>query len=216
MKKILFLIIALVLVFGTNLALAEDNNATSANNNELEKILKPDEINKFQNIVKKGKELYGVRKQALEKIASPSDISNFQNIIKKGKELYGMRKSNDQSLVRPEATTCVKSALDKKDTALTTGVTNGSATLITIINARNACQKVALDKTTAKEQKEANKICVETYKKAIQVGKEKVKKTQEAIWKTFKADLRVCGQLQKATGDSADIKLDDGGLGIEL
>ena len=213
MKKISFILIALVLIFGTSLALAEDNNTS---NEKLEKIVSPSEITKFQNIVKRGKDLYGMRKQILEKIASPKDIANFERIVKKGKDLFGVRKAEDQTLVRPEATACVKTALDKKDTALTTGVTAGSAVLITAINTRNTCQKVALDKTTVKEQREANKICVETYKKAVQAGRETVKKTQATIWEAFKTDLKACGQLQKAAGGSAEIKLDDGGLGIEL
>jgi len=213
MKKISFILIALVLIFGTSLALAEDNNTS---NEKLEKIVSPSEITKFQNIVKRGKDLYGMRKQILERIASPKDIANFERIVKKGKDLFGVRKAEDQTLVRPEATACVKTALDKKDTALTTGVTAGSEVLITNINARNTCQKAALDKTTVKEQREANRICVETYKKALQAGKETVKKTQATIWEAFKADLKACGQLQKAAGGSGEIKLDDGGLGIEL
>lgn len=236
MKKTLFILVALSLVFGT-IALAKEGenkavkpqaavNAKSVPaeksdkmveiSKEQEKITSPAELGNFANIVKRGKDLYGMRKIVLEKITHPSETVNFENIKKMGTALWGMRKQDDQTLVRPEAVACVKTALDTKDTALTTGIAAGATNLTALVTARNTCQKAALDKTTIKEQKDANKACIETYKKGIEAGRETVKKAQKEIWETFKKDLKTCGQLQKATGGSEEIKLEDGGLGMEL
>lgn len=212
MKKILLAIVALSLIFGTSIALASDNSQ----NGNLEKISSPSEIKNFENIVKRGKELFGMKKIMLERIFSLSDLPNFEKIKKIGSTLWGLRKQADQTFVRPEAVVCVKTALDKKDAALKTGVTTGSTNLLTLIDARNACQKAALDLTTVKEQRDANKLCVDSYKKTMQAGKETIKKAQQTIWEAYKTDLKTCGQLQKAAGGAEDIKLEDGGLGIEL
>jgi len=222
MKKILFALIAVSLVFGTfAMAKEGENKADKPNtivevNKNQEKITSPSELDHFSNIIKKGKDLYGMRKIVLEKITHPSEIVNFENIKKMGTALWGMRKEDNQTLVRPEAVTCVKAAIDKKDASIKTGIATGATNLTALVDARNVCQKAALDLTTVKEQKDANKLCIETYKKAIESGRETVKKSQATIWKTFKDDLKTCGQLQKAAGGAEEIKLEDGGLGMEL
>lgn len=222
MKKILFAIIALSLIFGS-VAMAKEGDKKADKpvtmvevSKNQEKITSPSELDHFANIIKRGKELFGMRKTILEKISHPAETVNFENIKKLGNALWGMRKVEDQTLVRPEAVTCVKAALDKKDAAIKTGITTGSTNLLALIDTRNTCQKAALDLTTVKEQRDANKLCVDSYKKAMQAGKEAIKTIQQTIWETYKTDLKTCGQLQKAAGGAEEIKLEDGGLGIEF
>lgn len=200
--------IALSLVFG-GITLAQASDTIVEVNKKQEKIGSPAEIKNFTNIIKRGKELFGMRKLILEKIKHPSEIENFEKIRKIGSALWGMRKIKNPVLIKPEVATCVKTAIDKKDMALKTEAANGLTNLNNTIDTRNACQKLALDKTTAKEQWEANKICVDSYKKAIQTGKEALKSTQKTIWETYKTDLKACSPTE-------EVKVEDGGLGIEL
>ncbi|MCX6793283.1 MAG: hypothetical protein NTY12_04635 [Candidatus Falkowbacteria bacterium] len=226
MKKILFALIAFSLVFGT-VAMAKEGEKKADKpvtmvevKKEQEKISSPDDVVNFTNIVKKGKELFGMRKIILEKITHPSEIEHFEKVKKLGNALWGMRKDDNQALVRPEAASCVKTAFDKRDATLKSGITTGTTTLLSTIDTRTTCQKAALDKTTVKEQKEANKVCVETFKKAIESGKEATKKYRDNVWQTFNSDLKACNLLQAsnvpANTTSTDIKIEDGGLGMEF
>ncbi len=144
-----------------------------------------------------------------EKIPSPSQMQEFKNIIKKGKDLFGHRRDNSQTLVRPEAVTCVKTAIDTKDTAVKSAVTTLSTKTVAAIEARNTCQKAALDKTTVKEQRDANRTCLNTFKTSMKTASKEAKTARDTAWRTYKTDLKTCGQLQKASG-STNIMIEDG------
>lgn len=211
MKKILFLIIALVLVFGT-MALAADNSTTGSN---LEKISSPAEIKNFGNIKKIGTELWGIRKRVMEKINSLQDLENFEAVKKIGNNLWGIRKIDSQALITPEAATCVKTAIDKKDTAIKDALSNVSSNLANLLDQRNICQKTALDKTTIKEQKEANNICINNFKKDMLDGRKTLREAHKNIWDTYKTDLKACEKLQPKAS-ALPIRFDDGGFGFDL
>jgi len=144
-----------------------------------------------------------------ERVPGPSQIQEFKDIIKRGKDLFGRRRDNSQVLVRPEAVSCVKTAIEVKDTSLKAAIATSSSTMTAAIDARTTCQKAALDKTTVKEQKEANKACLETFKKTTRTNAEAAKVAHKAAWAKYKADLKVCGQLQSTTGSSS-IMIEDG------
>lgn len=221
MKKAILMLVALSLVVGT-IALAKEGEQKSSKpddsvkmmtGDKLEKISSPEDVKNFDKIVKKGKELYGMRKMIMEKIMHPSEMVNFSNVKKVGNTLWGVP---NQTLVRPEAASCVKAALDKRDATLKSGIANGTPILITVIDARTACQKAALDETTVKEQREANKVCIKTYKNSVEKAKKAINEYRDNVWKTLKEDLKACSLLQGGNGNSAnDIKIDDGGLGLE-
>lgn len=144
-----------------------------------------------------------------EKIPGPSQIKEFKDIIKRGKDLFGHRRDNSFILVRPEAAACVKTAIETKDASLKAAITTNSSAMTAAIDARTTCQKAALDKTTVKEQKEANKVCLENFKKTNRSNAETAKAAHKAAWTKYKADLKVCGQLQSTTG-SSNIMIEDG------
>lgn len=145
-----------------------------------------------------------------ERIPSPSHIREFKDIIKRGKDLFGHRRDNSQVLVRPEAVTCVKTAIDTKDTAVKTTVTTLSTKTVAAIEARNTCQKAALDKTTVKEQREANRTCLNTFKTSMKTASKEAKTARDTAWRTYKTDLKTCGLLQKRAGGSTNIMIEDG------
>jgi hypothetical protein len=127
MKKIIIFSLVFILAFAFVIAtpmLADEND--SANENEvsataavkatssLEKILSPDQIPFFRNIIKKGQDLYGVklnastntstsaqiqareeqRNRILEKISAPQFVNMYENIRQVGNALWGYKKDD--------------------------------------------------------------------------------------------------------------------------
>ena len=224
MKKFLLslMIFSLVFSFG-GVSFAEEQ--------AIEKIPSPDQIKNFEMIRKEGNSLFGIRKVApavkaniansnssLEKISRPEEISLFDKIVKKGKALWGVRKNivPRPVYITPAAAQCVKTAIDKKDTTLKTIITSHSQEVVTAIDARNVCQKAAIDKTTAKEQFEANKTCINTFQKGIRDINAATEKEKNEAQKIYRTDLKACSALQKNdTSTSAgqtteEIKIEDG------
>lgn len=160
----------------------------------------------------------------LEKISSPLEISLFNKIKKIGTALWGVRKNeiqkpiNNQKLVyvTPSAVECVKNAIDKKDTAIKASTSKHSQAIIAAIDTRNACQKAALEKTTAKEQFETNKVCINAFQKGAKENNMTIEKERNEAHKTYRTDLKSCSNLQlTSTSTSAsltanEIKIEDG------
>jgi hypothetical protein len=127
MKKIIIFSLVFILAFAFVIAtpmLADEND--SANENEvsataavkatssLEKILSPDQIPFFRNIIKRGQDLYGVklnantntstsaqiqareeqRNRILEKISAPQFVNMYENIRQVGNALWGYKKDD--------------------------------------------------------------------------------------------------------------------------
>lgn len=212
MKKIILGVVVFSLVFlGAGLAVAQEQN--------LEKIPSPDHIKDFQVIKKEGGALFGIRKDmmeksrlddanmnpagasSLEKIPSPAEIPFFKKIIKMGTALWGERKDREvRSLyITPAMAPCVKTAIDKKDAAIKTSTTGQANKMVSAIDARNVCQKAAIDQTTAQAQFEANKACVATFQKAVKEANEAFRQEKDAAKKAFREDLKNCQSLNAAT-----------------
>lgn len=154
----------------------------------------------------------------LEKISHPGEIKLFDKIKQIGTSLWGIRKGDIKNpnesqkpmearptLVKPVAIECVKNAIDKKDTALTSSMASSSQAMISAINARNACQKLALDKATGQEQFEANKICVNSFQTSSKNTNESLKKARNEAWKIYKDDLKACSVLQRESNATSTL-----------
>ncbi len=209
MKKITIALIALIVVFGAVYSVrAKDGEQ------ERERIASPSEIKNYRDIIRRGKDLLGIRVREIEKILSPDQIKNFEDIRRVGNALWGRRKGEDKKpvLVRPEATACVSSAIDAKDVAVKAALTDMNTKALAAIDARNTCQKAALAKTAADEQRTAYKACAETYTKTVREAQKAMKASKETAWKTFKTSLKSCSVLQN-TGEnssSGEIEIEDG------
>lgn len=86
------------------------------------------------------------------------------------------------------------------------------------IDARNTCQKAALDKTTLSEQVQSNKACLERYHQAIWDSLNVLKQSKENGWKTYTEDLKACAVLQRETNATSQEKIvvEDGEMQINL
>lgn len=233
MKKLSLVLIILSLILasgGVILAEKEDQ--------QYERIPSPDQIKNFRAIKNGNGVLYGIRKEIksekkeerkLEKINHPKEISLFEKIKKIGSTLWGFRKEdkkeNNQKenalkfiYIKPEASQCVKDAINKKDTALKVANTDAFQRQSTAIDTRGECQKMALTKTAAQEQFDANKACIDEFKTNMKTSKETTEQDKKDARDTYNANLKACSVLQTApvatstteTIPTEEIKVDDG------
>ncbi|MFZ4648369.1 MAG: hypothetical protein ACOYMB_01895 [Patescibacteria group bacterium] len=174
------------------------------------------ETNKPENI-----KIEATSTTPMEKISSPSEISLFNKIIKKGAELWGMRKNVEKKVepafIKPEIAQCIKTAIDKKDAALKVSNTTHNEKILSSIDGRNVCQKTALDKTNAKEQVEANKTCVIKFQNEIKENNEAMNKEKAGIQKVQQDEFKACLPLQgekistsNNQSPTIEIKIEDG------
>lgn len=203
-----------------------------------EKILNLTEIKNFKNIEKIGNILFGIKvkqnqeqpkkievkqpettmasSSSLEKISDPAKISLFSKIQKIGTALWGIRKDegkDNQKLVyvTPAAVQCVKTAIDKKDASIKTSTSKHSQNILTAIDTRNSCQKSALDKTTAKEQFAANKLCSDVFQKGMKDNNATMEKEKNEAHKIYRTELKSCSALQTTNSTTTEeIKIEDG------
>ncbi|HZJ41011.1 MAG TPA: hypothetical protein VFD16_01970 [Candidatus Saccharimonadales bacterium] len=196
MKKLIIFSLIAVMAFSfvaLSPILAEDNQETNAltsttavrpESNDikarqlmsgLEKILTPEQIKNFTNVVRQGNSLYGVRKIAsstptesqgvikqLEKIAAPWLIQQYEQIRKVGTALWGLKKDDGEKasqgqaknieekipvnvFVKPGSAACVISAIETKDAAVVANNLNKITLLNSAINARTTCQTTAIN-----------------------------------------------------------------------
>lgn len=223
MKKIIvFLLMATLFV--PYLSSAQESNAQ-----KLEKISSPDQIKNFTNIKKEGNTLFGIKLQNLEKIVHPSELNLFEKIVKIGTALWGYRKISPAHLgtakLTAETVSCLKPVIDQKDAAVTASLASSSQLLINATNARNACQKTALDIATSTEIIKAFKVCKENFNKAIKDSRMSAKKYREDAWKTYQQEVKACYKSTMATSttkildkmiEGGNVLMDDGGNNLDL
>ncbi len=203
---------------------AEADTASDDTNSDLEKIISPDMISLFDNIKKIGTSLWGTRKasstaatakasSSLEKIASPDQVNLFDKIRQIGSALWGVRKetatSTKASVISQTDATCVNAAIDKKDDALITLVSDYQIKFTVAIEERNACQKEVIGNADSNNQKDGLKACVDTFTKNNKEINRISKEYRNAIWKTYKEELKACN-------DKEEIIVEDGGADLSL
>lgn len=148
----------------------------------------------------------------LEKIAHPQDIALFDKIQKIGSALWGIKKSNISQdsgteeikpvklpeikpvrkiAVQPEIAACVKAAIEDKDAALKTAITEHNQAIFTAIDARTICQKTVIDQALS-EQGQANRACLEVYQKAILENKKTLQNHKNTNWQAYRDNLKAC------------------------
>jgi hypothetical protein len=162
---------------------------------------------------------------SLEKISHPDDIKLFDKVLKIGNALWGLRRGGAEKpkppvFITSTAAQCVKDAIVKKDTAIKADITTRDQAEQAAIDARTACQSSAIDKTTAKDQAEANRACLDTFKKYMDGAKKAFDTSRNEAWKTYGTDLKACTALQGNTASGTpqttggEINFDDGGNGV--
>jgi hypothetical protein len=114
-------------------------------------------------------------------------------------------------LIKPAASQCVKDAIDVKDAAFKGFNNERNQAIGNAVDARNACQKAALDKTTAIDQMNANRACISAYQKSLKDSSEALTKKNNDANKAYQASLKQCSSLQTSDATSTTgIILEDG------
>ena len=207
MKKLLIFILVLAFFVPSLAFMASDNN--------VEKIPSLSELKNFTVVKKINGVLFGIRnkikndikiEQKLEKISNPGELKNFGQIKKVGNALWGVRMIQEESIgtatMTAEMITCLKTAIDKKDTSTKSIITASKDTLVNLIDKRNTCQKNALDLATNPERVKAFRVCRDDYNKALKEMRDKAQKDKNAAWQTYKTDIRSCyGAVATSTND---------------
>ncbi len=205
MKKLIFAFAAVALIASASMAGAVFATGNDDHNGR-EKISGPSEIRNFRDIIKEGKDMFGIRMNAaLEKISNPGEIRNFEGIMRKGNSLWGHRKEAKSAMVSAETRVCVAAAITKKDTAVKTGLSNFTSSTNTAIDARTSCQINAIGLSSALEQQNANTTCTMNYKASAKTNLKALGMARDNAWKTYKTEIKACSPA------SAEIKIEDGG-----
>lgn len=133
----------------------------------------------------------------LEKIGAPQLIPLYENIKKVGNALWGIKKAETTSInsqkrvaVKAEAASCVSTAIDVKDAALTKNISDNSSALVEAITSRGVCQKAALLLTDG--QFTAMDACVKEFRSSLKKMQEQQKAGHKSAWENYRASLKLC------------------------
>ncbi|MEI7498152.1 MAG: hypothetical protein WCK11_02615 [Candidatus Falkowbacteria bacterium] len=133
-------------------------------------------------------------KRVQEKISDLKEVKLYDNVKKVGKTLYGVKKQTapKPAFITADVAPCVKAAIHRRADALSAVMSQHGQEVVTSLEKRTACEILALDKTTATEQFEANKLCIkaeQTTKAEIEASFEKGRGEAQ---KAFQAEVKQC------------------------
>lgn len=168
----------------------------------------------------------------LEKISSPKELSLFEKIKQVGNALWGYRKADKDSsrenlgatLLTSDNISCLKTAIDKKDTAISSALTAQNTALVSAVAARGTCQKSALDLSVNSEAIKAFKSCKDVFNKAINDSRMFNNKSRDEAWKTYQQEVKACYKPATISTSTSSVKennevgnilLDDGGNNLQ-
>ena len=166
--------------------------------------------------------------QALERIPNPEQIKNFRVMKNENGALYGIRiKNTNQNQVREreeektreevktknrlvtaDIKACVSTAINTKDEALKTRLTNMSQEVSALIDARNACQNIALESET--NQADNLKACSVTFEAKYKELNNATRENHKNIWTNYQSQMKACLPAQEAE-EGETLLIEDGG-----
>jgi len=111
------------------------------------------------------------------------------------------------TLAKKDATTtldptCIKNAIEKRDTAIIATVNRFQTTIVNALNTRKTALKAAWEKTDRSERRTAIKEAWTAYKKAAKDARQTLKTEKKAAWKQYHMDRKACG-ISGASDDNA-------------
>jgi len=149
----------------------------------------------------------------LEKIGAPQLIPLYENIKKVGNALWGVKKTETTSVntrkrvaVKAETASCVATAIDVKDAALTKNISDNSSALAEAITSRGTCQKAALLLTEG--QFAVMDACVKDFSASFKKIQEQQKASHKATWDGYRASLKLCQPTSETQED--ELIIEDG------
>ncbi len=158
----------------------------------------------------------------LEKIPNPEQIKNFRVMKNENGTLYGIRiqainkdqvKTQEQArtqnrVVNADIKTCVSTAINTKDDALKTRLTNMNSEVSALIDARNACQNQALESET--NQAENLKACSATFEVKYKELNSATRENHKNIWANYQNQMKACLPAQELQAGET-LLIEDGG-----
>ena len=176
---------------------ANANSAVASNGQTLERIPSPDQIKNFRVMKNENGALYGIRIQ-----------NTNQAQIKTGEQTKNEQVRAQNRVVDADIKTCVATAIDKKDSALKTRLTNMNNDVSALIDVRNACQKQALDSET--NQAENLKACSTTFEVKFKELNGVTRENHKNIWTNYQNEMKACLPAQEVK-EGATLLIEDGG-----
>jgi len=111
------------------------------------------------------------------------------------------------TLAKKDATTtldptCIKNAIETRDTAIIATVNRFQTTIVNALNIRKTALKAAWEKTDRNERRTATKEAWTAYKKAARDARQTLRTEKRAAWKKYSTDRKACG-ISGASDDNA-------------
>lgn len=189
----------------------------SGGQNSAQAQTKVQEQTKTASGVSNGKPALTGNANQLEKIPAPQFIKDYEKIQKIGTALWGIKKpmpvqvNNRYRVVGADIKTCVSQAITAKDEALKKGLVSNNAELVKLIDARQACQLVALE--VADGQGDRVAACNRDFQTKHQQLLKDMKNSQADIWQVYKNNMQACLPDQSVKAGEV-LLIEDGGSGV--
>ncbi len=97
---------------------------------------------------------------------------------------------------------CLKTAIDKRDAALTTNWSTLSTSVTAAITARSTNVKAALDKPAGTERQTALKAARKTFTDATKSARKTFMSNERTVHSTFKTEAKTCGARGNEASDA--------------
>ena len=162
--------------------------------------------------------------QALERIPNPEQIKNFRVMKNENGTLYGIRikadnqaqiKTQEQArtqnrVVTADIKACVAAAINAKDEALKTRLTNFNNDISALIDVRNSCQNIALESES--NQEENLRACSATFEAKFKELNSATRENHKNIWTNYQSEMKACLPA-KDVQEGETLLIEDGGSG---
>ncbi len=89
---------------------------------------------------------------------------------------------------------CLQNAIEKRDSALITGLTAQSSSIISALTARKDAVKAALVLPTKAEVHTARKTANAAFEKSTKAAHVTMKTVRTSTWSAYRTDAKACGQ----------------------
>lgn len=99
---------------------------------------------------------------------------------------------------------CIQSAVDKRDSTISSGVSNFSFTLVRALGARKTSLKAAWAVNITKTRIEALRTSWNTYKSALQQARRQMTDAKRTAWVQFYMNAKACRATDEQTTSSVD------------
>lgn len=115
--------------------------------------------------------------------------------------------SNTNTPITPaEVVTCIKAAIEKRDTAIKTSWDKYAASVSQAYANRKTALLAAWDMTPAQERRKALKAAWRAFKNARREARKLFNRERHDTWKTFGLERRACKAASDGMGDSHDLQ----------